>query len=137
MKNPGVSKIYCLDRSSDASARLQASLAKIDESLDTSKLVFFKVEFGAPHLGLGQDEYQRIADEVGVIVYNAWRLDFGLAIHSFDPFLRTTRELVDLSVASQHGLRIVFVSSLSSVEGLALTGSTVPEAPVEDPLAAM
>lgn len=75
--------------------------------------------------------------EVDVFVYNSWRLDFGLALHSFDPFLRATRDLVDICVASQRDARIVFVSSMSSVEGLALTGQTVPEAQVDDPMAAM
>lgn len=137
LDNAAVSRIYCLDRGSDASARLQAALGKLGKDLDTSKLVFFKAEIGAPRLGLSQEQYQQISDEVDVIVYNSWRLDFGLAIHSFDPFLRTARDLIDLSAASQHTPHIVFISSLSSVEGLALTGITVPEAPVEDPLAAM
>lgn len=137
LRNPDISRIYCLDRGSDAPARLQTSLGKLGKDLDTTKLVFFKIDIGAPHLGLGQEQYKHIAGEVDVIVYDSWRLDFGLAIQSFEPFLHATRELIELSVSSQQKMRIVFVSSLSSVEGLALTGSTVPEAPVEDPLAAM
>lgn len=139
LKSPTVSHIYCLDRSGDASTKLAASLKKIVEDVpaSTGKLSFFKIDIGAPRLGLDDQQYQQIAKNVDAIVYNAWRLDFGLAIHSFDPFLRATRDLVDLSAASQRRPRIVFVSSMSAVENLALTGSTVPEAPVEDPLAAM
>lgn len=137
LSNPVVSHIYCLDRSSDAAARLTASLKEIDVDINTSKLAFLKVEIGAPRLGLDQQQYEQIAKEVDVIVYNAWRLDFGLAIHSFEPFLHAARELVNLSVTGQRSPRIVFVSSLSSVEGLVTMGSTVPEAVVEDPLAAM
>lgn len=139
LKNPAISHVYCLNRGSDASARQKAALGKLGENLNAhlSRLTFFKIELGAPRLGLSQEQYQQVADGVSVVVYNSWRLDFGLAIHSFDPFLRATRDLVELSVGSQRNMRIVFVSSISSVDGLALTGSTVPEAPVEDPLAAM
>lgn len=137
LKKPLVSHIYCLDRGSDASARLKTSLEKIDKDLNTSKLIFSKIEIGAPRLGLGQAEYHQIVKEVDAVVYNSWRLDFGLALHSFDPFLRSARDLIELSMESQRNLRIVFVSSMSSVENLALTESTVPEAPVDDPLAAL
>lgn len=137
LSNPIVSHIYCLDRGSDASARLAASLKEFGVDINTSKLAFLKVEIGAPRLGLDQQQYDQVAKEVDVIVYNAWRLDFGLAIHSFEPFLHAARELVNLSATGQRSPRIVFVSSLSSVEGLVTTKSTVPEAVVEDPLAAM
>lgn len=137
LRNPTVSHIYCLDRSSDAATKLTASLKEINADDSTSKLVFFKVEIGAPRLGLNTQQYEQVAKEVDVFVYNAWRLDFGLAIHSFEPFLRAARDLIDLSVGSHRSPRVVFVSSLSSVESLVTTGATVPEAIVEDPLAAM
>ncbi|KAJ4385395.1 hypothetical protein N0V93_009823 [Gnomoniopsis smithogilvyi] len=138
LKNSAISHIYCLDRGSDAPARLATSLKEIDKDLDTSKLTFFKIKIGAPSLGFEQDQhYQKIVSEVDVVLYNSWRLDFGLALHSFDPFLRTTSDLIKLSVASQRNIRIVFVSSMSSVEGYAFSGSTVPEALVTDPLAAL
>lgn len=139
LRNSTISKIYCLNRGSDASARNNTTLYKLDKDLDTltSKLTFFKIELGSLRLGLSQAQWQQIANEADVVVYNSWRLDLGLAIHSFDPFLRATRDLIDLSVQSQRSMRIVFVSSMSSVQGLAITGATVPETPVEDPLAAL
>lgn len=57
LKSPVVSQIYCLDRSSDASARLRASLDKIDTDLSLTQLIFFKVEIGASHLGLNHEQY--------------------------------------------------------------------------------
>lgn len=139
LRNPGVSRIYCLNRGDDASTRQKEVLSKQhlvpEEKL--AKLTFFKVTLGSPRLGLSEEQYQSIANDVEVVVYNSWRLDFGLAIRSFSPFLHATRELVDLSAASRHRMRVVFVSSVSSVESLAVFGSVVPEGPVADPLAAM
>lgn len=139
LKNSAISHIYCLNRGSDLSASKEKTLSKLDENtaVPLERLTFFQVELGASRLGLAEEDYQRIASEVDVVLYNAWRLDFGLALHSFDPFLRATRDLVDLALSSPRGLRIVFVSSTSSVAGLLGAGQTVPEAPVDDPTAAM
>ncbi|KAI0379246.1 acetyl-CoA synthetase-like protein [Hypomontagnella monticulosa] len=138
LRNPKVERIYCLNRGSDAQKRQAEALDNLDHTLAPllHKLSYMKVKLGEPLLGLGNDQYNLIAEKVDVIVYNSWRLDFGLAIRSFDPFLRASRDLVELSVNSKRNMRIVFVSSMSSVEGLAVTG-TAPETAVEDGLAAL
>ncbi|KAI1389913.1 acetyl-CoA synthetase-like protein [Hypoxylon trugodes] len=100
------------------------------------KATYLKAELGQQFFGLTKDKYDLLANEVDAIVYNSWRLDFGLAIRSFSPFLRATRDLVNLSVNSKKGMRITFVSSVSSVSAMAQR-TTVPEAPVQDPLASM
>ncbi|KAL2288752.1 hypothetical protein FJTKL_03420 [Diaporthe vaccinii] len=138
LKNSKVSQIYCLNRGGDKSAR-EKTLSNLDgsASVNPERLTFLQVDLGAPRLGLTEDQYQMVLNEADAVLYNAWRLDFGLALHSFDPFLRATRDLIDLSLSSSKRPRIVFVSSASSVAGLVGAGLAVPEAPVDDPLAAM
>lgn len=48
---------------------------------------------------------------------SAWRVDFNLALSSFEPLIRGVRSLVDLALASPHPTpaRIVFTSSVSVV----------------------
>ncbi len=139
LRNGAISHIYCLNRDSKASTTQKEMLSKHDSFQEEllGKLTFLGIKLGAPHLGLNEEEYEEISTKVDVVVYNSWRLDFGLTIRSFEAFLQATRDLVDLSVTSRHNMRIVFVSSVSSVLNLAATGSEVPEAPVEDSLAAM
>ncbi|KAI1505652.1 acetyl-CoA synthetase-like protein [Biscogniauxia marginata] len=137
LKNTEISRVICLNRGNDAQQRQSVTLRKLDKTIDPllHKLEYMAIEFGQPLFGLTKDKFDLLAREVDVIVYNSWRLDFGLSIRSFTPFLRVTRDLVDLSASSSRNMRIVFVSSISSVSGMA-TKTTVPEAPVEDPLAA-
>ncbi|KAM0814113.1 putative Carrier domain-containing protein [Seiridium cardinale] len=143
LKNTEISRIYCLNRGDNAEEKQAAALSSLDPALESllQKLTYIKIEIGKPLLGLTQEHYELIANEVDAIIYNSWRLDFGIAVRSFDPFLRATRDLVDLSVASKHKLRIIFISSLSSVENLANRSSDpktpIPETPVEDSLAAL
>ncbi|RYP27611.1 hypothetical protein DL767_007616 [Monosporascus sp. MG133] len=137
LQNPNISRIYCLNRGSDAQERQETALHEHlnGAQLLLHKLKYMTVELGKPLLGLGQNDYDRLAAEVEVIVYNSWRLDFGLAIRSFDPFLRATKDLVELSTASKSRMRIVFISSTSSVAQMARK-TTAPEAPVPDASAA-
>ena len=69
-------------------------------------------------------------------MFNSWRLDFGLAVSSFEPFLRATRDVIQLSTESKRNLRIIFISSTSSVGMLNAKGEEVPESIVKDALAA-
>ncbi|OTB19794.1 hypothetical protein K445DRAFT_52566 [Daldinia sp. EC12] len=137
LKNSDISHIYCLNRGDDAKERQLASLRKIDESLEQfyHKLVFMTVELGKPRLGLKREQYDLLAHEVDAIVLNSWRLDFGLSIKSFAPFLRATRDLVELSAESSHNMHAIFISSSSSVGNMA-SKTIAPEAPVDDASAA-
>ncbi|KAI0445857.1 acetyl-CoA synthetase-like protein [Xylaria telfairii] len=140
LRRPDITHVYCLNRNSDAQIRQSAALASTDvDGLASSmafKLVYMKIELGKPHLGLEEEQYEQLVREVDVIVFNSWRLDFGLSIKSFSPFLTATRDLIDLAYAGSRKMRIVFISSMSSVGTLA-SKAIAPEAPVEDPLAAI
>ncbi|KAI0013533.1 acetyl-CoA synthetase-like protein [Xylariaceae sp. FL0662B] len=136
LKNPNISQIFCLNRGGDSQQKQSVALCKLDETVGPLlyKLVYMTIELGQPLFGLRKGDFDLIADKVHVVIYNSWRLDFGLAIRSFSPFLRTARDLVELSTTSSQNIRIVFVSSLSSVSNMA---AVVPEAPVEDSMAAL
>ncbi|RYC65868.1 hypothetical protein CHU98_g278 [Xylaria longipes] len=138
LRDPSITHIYCLNRSNNARQRQEAALREISADLLSlvHKLHYMTIKLGSPNLGLEGIDYARLIDEIDVIVYNAWRLDFGLAVRSFEPFLRGTRDIIELSAASKHRARVVFVSSLSSIGRMARR-TTVPEAPIEDPLAAI
>ncbi|RYO89563.1 hypothetical protein DL762_003176 [Monosporascus cannonballus] len=109
LRNSNISRIYCLNRSSDAQERQEAALLELLNGAQPllQRLKYMTVELGKPLLGLGQNDYDRLAAEVKVIVYNSWRLDFGLAMRS-----------------------------ISSIAQMALK-STAPEAPVPDASAAL
>ncbi|KAI8966246.1 acetyl-CoA synthetase-like protein [Daldinia sp. FL1419] len=138
LREPGISQIYCLNRSQDARKRQEQKIRELDQDIEPLlyKLKYMKVEIGKPRFGLEDREYQELADEVDTLIYNAWRLDFNLSIQSYRPFLQATVNAIELSVVSKRNIHIAFVSSVSSIIKLAAT-TTVPEAPVSDPLASL
>lgn len=137
LKDSQISEIHCLSRASRTPEDHATLLKSLDQSLEPylHKLVFTTMNIGQRHLGLDDEIFRSMASRVDVVIYNAWKSDFGVSIRSFDPFLSATRDLVEMSIAGGRRARIVFISSMSSVYNLA-TVSTVPEGPVEDAMAA-
>ncbi|KAI1821167.1 acetyl-CoA synthetase-like protein [Xylaria intraflava] len=137
LRQRDITRIYCLNRNKDAETRQRALLDRLDNSINSTlhKLFYMTVKLGKPCLGLEKECFERLREEVDVIVYNSWRLDFGLSIRSFSPFLTATRDIIDLARTSSRSMRIIFISSMASVGALA-SRAIAPEAPVEDPSAA-
>ncbi|KAI8951166.1 hypothetical protein F4801DRAFT_301452 [Xylaria longipes] len=137
LKDPSISRVFCLDRSKNARAKQEGSLLELDANIGPllDKLVFMTVDIEQPSLGLSAEDLERVVKEVDVVVLNSWESNFVLPLRYFNPFLNATRELVRLASSSSPQIRIVFVSSLASVGNMARR-ATVPEALVQDPLAA-
>ncbi|KAI0973343.1 acetyl-CoA synthetase-like protein [Xylaria arbuscula] len=138
LKNPDISRIYCLNRSSDAQGRQEDTLLRMMPEEEVrpllAKLEYMTVTLGRSRLGLTAAQFDTLANEADVIIYNAWKLDFGLSLRSFEPFLQATRDVIDLAVSGTQTSHVVFVSSLSSMGNLAARdpASAPPEAPVHD-----
>ncbi|KAI1266129.1 hypothetical protein F5Y18DRAFT_382538 [Xylariaceae sp. FL1019] len=134
LRDSAITRIYCLNRSINAQERQEAALSEIstDFKPHLGKLHYMHITIGNPKLGLSAADYDVLVNTADVIVYNAWRLDLGISVRSFEPFLKATRDIIDLSASSRRSARIVFISSISSVARM----PHKPEEVVEDPLAA-
>ena len=134
LQDPQISKIYCLNRGSDAQARQEAALLKrfASKKHNLSKIVYHTVELGAPIFGLTPSAFQVLVDNVNLIVHNAWKVDFIQPLTSFEPQILGVRNLVELSIKSHLRPRIIFVSSISSVINWSKIGRV--GFPTEEPL---
>lgn len=135
MKDPMVGKIYCLNRGDDGRERLRATFQSrnLPCDVDDERLTFMPIDLAKPKLGLSPGHLHTILSEAHIIVHNAWRVDFSWTLDSYKTaYLRSIREIVDISSDSFWGLRLVFVSSISSVQEWASVFSTpVTEASLE------
>lgn len=66
---------------------------------------------------------------MNIIIHNAWRLDFNLTLASFEPNIRSTRNLIDLATRSKHAStsRFLFTSSIASAQGWDTSKGAFPE----------
>ncbi|KAF8120319.1 hypothetical protein EV363DRAFT_1237301 [Boletus edulis] len=103
LKSPVVQRVYAFNRPS---------------LLESNKLVDIEADASQQKCGLSPARYEEIRNSVTVIIHNAWRLDFNLAISSFEENIRGSRTLVDLALGSpqKQNVRSLFTSSIGSAQ---------------------
>lgn len=126
LNKPSVSRIFCLNRDTNAEHRQRRSLrAHGNVEYNSTRLHFMTMDLARPSLGLSMEDYEVLRENVDIIIHNAWRLDFNLSLRSFaDPYLQSVMTIIQISAASKKNARIYFISSISSMMG---SGSVVPE----------
>ncbi|KAI0380733.1 acetyl-CoA synthetase-like protein [Hypomontagnella monticulosa] len=133
MPSSRIRRIFCLNRASDASHRQATALKSrglppADEA--SGRVVFLTVpDFGAPHLGLSNQDYETLAAETTAIIHNAWPVNFLLPLKSFEPSIAGVVNLLELAHAGQRKPPVFFVSSIAAGMG---AERNVPEAVVRD-----
>jgi nucleoside-diphosphate-sugar epimerase/acyl carrier protein len=142
LQDLSVSKVYCLNRSSDAASRQLKSLQEkgLTRLNHLSRRVeFLEAKFGSERLGLDEEKYDILLQEVDTIIHNAWKVNFNHQVEAFeDPHIQGVRRLVDFSVASEKTAHIHFVSSISTIEGYSPEeGPSIPEMIFTDPTVAL
>lgn len=130
-----VAVVYAFNRRSKTGTIQQRQRAGFEDRgldtalLDSEKLIYLEGDATQPNLLLDDRTYGEIRDSVTVIIHNAWRLDFNLALASFESNVRGTRHLIDLARASNKVLkpRFLFTSSVSSAQGWDKSKGAFPE----------
>lgn len=132
LRDLSVSKIYCLNRSPDAASRQLKSMQ--EKGLVTYKqfprrVEFLQAEFGSERLGLEDERYDALLEDVDTIIHNAWKVNFNHRAEAFEnPHIQGIRRLVDFSIASERMAHIHFVSSISTIQGFSQNkGPSIPE----------
>ena len=136
-RNPAISRIYCLNRSSMAEQMWHDYCAQrhIVRPQNTPELIFITVNFGLEDLGLDCSRYPNLTKECDFIVHVAWKVDFNQDLSSFAENIRSVQTFANWSSSSPRRPRIIFVSSISSVGPWNPTYNNdlgIPEEPIED-----
>ncbi|KAG6371117.1 male sterility protein-domain-containing protein [Boletus reticuloceps] len=125
LKSPAVQRVYAFNRPSSTKSigerqksAFKARGLQID-LLESNKLVYIEADASQQKCGLSPARYEEIRNSVTVIIHNAWRLDFNMAISSFEENIRGSRNLVDLALDSPHkqNVRFLFTSSVGAAQG--------------------
>lgn len=138
---PEVSKIYLLNRHDDklsmaerhARAFSERGLAynKLEQALLSGRAMFVEIDFHRGKLGIPEQTYSDMANEVTHIVHIAWHLHFKLNLSSYVSHIAGTRGLLDLALSSNRAEppHFTFISSIAVV-GRWESTLPVPEEPI-------
>lgn len=132
-----VAHIFCLNRGPGSLDRQHKSQASKNLSaLPPSKVTCLDGSLSQDYFGLTMEEYKTLLRSIGLVIHNAWQVNFNLPLESFSPHVESVRRLVEFSSHSRFGARIFFVSSISSVvnydQDAASNREAVPEHIIED-----
>lgn len=111
-----IDHIFCLNRGPRSLDRQHESQVSKGLSLIPSdKITFLEGSLSQEYFGLAIEDYKTLLHSVGLVIQNAWPVNFNLPLASFSPQIASVRRLVDFSSHSLLGARIFFVSTISSV----------------------
>lgn len=123
--------VFVLNRGEDGGRAVQsnrfAAAGLGTDGLD-DRVTFLKANLASPSLGLDEKTYETLRTRVGLIIHNAWPVNFNLALPSFKPQLAGLVNLFALSAAATlRTTRVVFISSVGAVSGRPADAGPAPE----------
>jgi thioester reductase-like protein len=123
LSRPEVGHVFCLNRNADGGRAAQAerfAAAKFPiDALEPAndRVTFLHADLARPSLGLDDAAYASLRARAGLLLHNAWPVNFNLALPAFRPQLAGMVNLFALAAAGQRPMRVVFVSSVGAVGG--------------------
>ncbi|SJK99612.1 related to LYS2  len=117
-----IRKVVCLSRakSHDGSLeRIRESVTARKVSVDEAKVTSYAANSSEPLLGLTEEEYGALRDEVTDVIHNAWPVNFVLNIESYDSHIGGAVNLINLCLESPftEPASFAFSSSISCRQG--------------------
>ncbi|KAJ7696821.1 acetyl-CoA synthetase-like protein [Mycena rosella] len=119
-----VERVYAFNRRGRTPLSERQTEAFVDRALEVNllsseKLVYLEGDTSEPGLGLPADAWTTLRDTITVIIHNAWTLDFNKSLSTFEPHIKGTRNLIDLTRQSPKAtvVRFLFTSSIASAQG--------------------
>ncbi|KAI1358934.1 male sterility protein-domain-containing protein [Xylaria arbuscula] len=127
----GIGHVFCLNRSADdgrAAQEIRFSSAGYGaDLLNEGRVTFLQTDLTQKTLGLSDEMYQSLAGRVGLILHNAWPVNFNLTLSTFRAQLTGLINLLTLATtATPQPMRTMFISSVGAIAGLE-PGTPAPE----------
>lgn len=120
LDRPGISHVICLNRSEDGGQVIQTE-RMVARGLNVADLhervTFLQTDLSKPRLGLDEATYEDLSAKIGLIIHNAWPVNFNLNLIAFKPQFLGLVNLFRLATETTSGApaRFAFISSVSAV----------------------
>lgn len=137
MADPEVERIYCFNRTTDASVR-QAKISashglQSDFSISGSgndRVVFVTGDLAKSNFGTSKEMYKTLHENVTHVIHNAWPVNFNLPLTAFQSSLDGVLGLIGFMASANHPISLQLISSISSVSSYPKL--EVPEEIIDD-----
>ena len=122
LHDPKISKVYCLNRGENGLQRLYEAFITcgFPDAFNPTRLDFMPMNLSDERLGLTNQQWSHLRENVHIIIHNAWKVNFSKDLSSYrSEFIRSVQELINFSAESPLHPRLVYISSISSVQNWA------------------
>jgi thioester reductase-like protein len=128
-----VGHVICLVRGERPTGRVEDALQSRQLNADSEKWSAYAADLAKHQLGLDDQAFSRLQQEVTHIIHAAWPVNFQLGLAAFEPQIAGLKHLLDLSMITlrQQPARLLFCSSVSTAMGTP-SPTTIKEIPIED-----
>ncbi|CCL99492.1 uncharacterized protein FIBRA_01510 [Fibroporia radiculosa] len=138
LSDPKVSHVFALNRPSrdhiSLHERQRSALINrgLPDLVTSDRLTLVEGELADEGFGISVELYEEMRGSVTHVVHNAWRVDFKVALASFEQNVRGLRHLIDLALTSPlpRPPQVLFTSSVGVFQH-ARHGDDLPEAPIQ------
>lgn len=138
LNDPLVKKVYAVNRPNPSKSLKDRQIKSFEEKhiskdlIDSTKIELIEADLNSDNnLSLSDEIYSDIKNNVDVIIHNAWRVDFNVALQSFESDLNGLVNLTNLAITSKYGAALIFTSSIGSLARWPIGKPTVEE-PLSD-----
>jgi len=133
IRNRSFAKIICLNRRGGTCEKQREIHRSRGLTEDFSDVQFLEAKLADAKLGLTNEQYSTLTDEVTHVLHGAWEVNFNLPMSSFRPQLDGCYRLVELAHHSAKRAAMTFVSSVGAANHWAyIHDGAVPEQALSD-----
>ncbi|KAI0551250.1 hypothetical protein F4679DRAFT_582725 [Xylaria curta] len=134
VRNPAVKRVVCLNRDEDGGKKRQVS-AMANRGLVTdyeSKTTFLHADMSRSDFGLSRDDFNELLQSADRFIHNAWPVNFNIPTESFEPHIRSVRNVADFASQSAKRVAVVFISSIGTGDLWDPSRGKLPETRLEE-----
>ncbi|KAI1173253.1 hypothetical protein F4777DRAFT_589987 [Nemania sp. FL0916] len=134
VRNPSVKRVVCLNRPGDGGKKRQMA-AMADRGLATdyeAKCTFLHADMSRDDFGLSGDAFKELAETADRFIHNAWPVNFNIPVESFEPHIRSVRNISNFAARSSKRVAVIFISSIGTGDRWDATSGPLPETRLED-----
>ncbi|KAI0908321.1 hypothetical protein F4823DRAFT_563991 [Ustulina deusta] len=133
IKHPHVKRIICLNRAEDGGKKRQASAMRgRGLATDESKCTFLHADMSRSDFGLPRDIFNELLETADRFIHNAWPVNFNIPVQSFEPHIRSVRNISDFASQASRRVAVIFISSIASGDHWDVSTGPLPETRLED-----
>ncbi|OQE47358.1 hypothetical protein PENCOP_c001G05559 [Penicillium coprophilum] len=117
LRRQEIRQITCLNRSGTNKSKICLQRFLDNESKNHSVQLNFRIaDLSEPFLGLSEEVYNGLQDDITHILHCQWAVDFNRPLKYFDPNIKGVVGLIQFAYASKHNVQVIFLSSIATVK---------------------